>query len=181
MGVSVRNNSVASFCEECVLWRVSVLIWLPLIHTRSEAVAELSTSFWVFTDIDVLVFDTKVKVTLFIISHGTCGCKAPYICSHGTLGVISLTLSRPYPRKVHTPFTGGQVYSGSVSTRKCKENHYPSAVPDSVRTIQPDAKCLSAYAIWFHLWLPSSSEFCLRAVLSLQGCSSAEGRFSTVN
>ena len=36
MALSIRNNSVASFCEECVLWRVFVFIWLLL--TLSGAV-----------------------------------------------------------------------------------------------------------------------------------------------
>ena len=30
MAVSIRNNIVASFCEECVLWRMFGFHWLPL-------------------------------------------------------------------------------------------------------------------------------------------------------
>ena len=33
MAVSICNNSVASICEECVLWRMFGFIWLPLIYS----------------------------------------------------------------------------------------------------------------------------------------------------
>ena len=34
MAVLIRNNSVASFCEECVLWQVFVFIWISLIKLQ---------------------------------------------------------------------------------------------------------------------------------------------------